>query len=172
MSLEKIILIGSWIAIPLILIFFVPKNKRQDASVSFFFFQSIVWIVDLLIVYFHLVAYPIREFPYATQVNLTFHYLLYPTMAVFFTLYYPLEKSYIQRIMYSILSAAAVTLFAEIIKNYTRLTDYINWSWYLSFLVLFVQFYLTEKFYLWIKRDFKESIAEPPIENNRGKQKI
>lgn len=94
MSLERMILIITWVSIVLLLLLLVPKDKRRDAFFIFLTGQVISWSVSHIFVELQWLENPIREFNKASGSNFTFNYALYPTFHVIYCLYFPRKKTY------------------------------------------------------------------------------
>jgi len=152
MNKEIIILIASWITIIISLILFVPKDKLRQASVIFFFKQLMTWLIGLLVAQYKLIEYPVREFAYATRTSFTFEYFIYPSLCVLFNLHFPEEKSYIRQFLYYCYFCTAMTVFEVLCEKYTNVIKYIHWTWYLSWITLFITFYLSRQYYRWFFR--------------------
>jgi len=144
MLAETIIEISSLFVSAALLLIFVPKNKIREASVIFCFKQLITWLLGLFVAEFNLIEYPVRLFANATKASFTFEYFVYPSICVIFNLYYPERKSLFKRILYYFIYTAAITVFEVILEKYTQNIKYINWTWYYTFLSVYLTFFCQE----------------------------
>ena len=149
MNIEYIILVTSWIVIIGLLIKYIPKNKLREAQVAFFIKQSITWFFGLLVVEFRLIEYPVRFFSYANRASFTFEFLIFPALCAIFNVNYPEKKTTLHQFIYYIYYCAGITVVESILEKYTNVITYINWSEFLTFVTLYLTFYITRKYYEW-----------------------
>lgn len=131
------------------LILFIPKNKFREAQVIFFFKQLMTWVLGLTVAQLRLIEYPVREFAYASKVSFSFEYFIYPAICVVFNLHYPEGKSLIRQFMHFFYFCTVMTIIEVICERYTNILKYIHWTWYATWITLFITFYLSRKYYLW-----------------------
>lgn len=149
MSKEKLILISSWLVTCITLIGLVPKNKIRKAHVAFLFQQVITWLLGLLVVKFNLIRYPERFFKKSNKASFTFEYFIFPSVAVFFNLFYPDNKNATIKFIYYSFYLSLLTgleLFAE---RYTKAIQYINWKWYISTISIGLTLFLSRIYIKW-----------------------
>jgi len=156
MRIEAVILIIAWLITIIGLIIFVPKNKIREAFVIFLFKQVITWIFGLLVVELGLIVYPVRSFAHATWTNFDFEYMIYPATCVIFNLYYPVGKKGFRQFMHYVIYCSAITIIEIFIERYTDILDYIHWNWFVTWITLFITFYISRKFYLWFFKIYKK----------------
>lgn len=149
MNKEIIILSCAWAATVLMLLLFTPKIKLREAIAIFFFKQFLTWLTGLIVAQFGLIEYPIRSFPIATRSSFDFEYFFYPSICVIFNLYYPMRKNKFLQFMHFFYYCSVMTIFEAIVEKYTNIIKYIHWSWYLTWITLFITFFLSNKFYIW-----------------------
>ncbi len=152
MSLESIILIAVWVITFVGLVQLTPRKQIRPAIVIFMFKQMMTWLFGLLVVEYGLISYPVREFDYASKTSFSFEYFIYPAICVVFVLRYPERKSVLHRIGWYILFPTWMTIAEVLIEKYTLLIDYLNWTWYWTWLTLFVTFMINRHFYLWFEK--------------------
>ena len=152
MKKEYEILIIAWLVTIGILFLFVPKNKIREAWLIFFFKQLLTWILGLAVVELGLIEYPVELFPHASQTSFTFEYFIYPSICVIFNLHFPIEKSRVRRILHYVYFCTAITIVEVLVEAYTDIIDYINWTWYITWITLFLTFYVSRIYYLWFFR--------------------
>ena len=149
MSKEVLILLFSWIIVSLMLLIFTPKNKIREAFLIFFFKQLITWFIGLVVVQYGLIEYPVRSFPNATKTSFDFEYFFYPATCVIFNLHFPEQKSNIRKFMHFFYFCSVMTVIEAIVEKYSNVITYIHWTWYITWITLYITFFLSRKFYLW-----------------------
>lgn len=152
MSKEIIILSSAWIVVTLMLFLFIPKNKLREAIAIFFFKQFLTWIIGLTVVQFGLIEYPVRLFANATKSSFSFEYFFYPSICVIFNLHYPERKGRLREFMHFFYFCSIMTFFEVLAEKYTNILEYIHWTWYITWITLYITFYLSRKFYIWYFR--------------------
>lgn len=155
---EKTIEISSWIIVSLLLIKFTPKNKIRETLVVFLFKQALTWIFGLIVVQKNLISYPYRLFfKKENKANFSFEYFIYPGLCALFSLYYPKNKSTFLKTLHYFISTSVIVIFEIIAVKYTKLIKYKKWTWYWSFITIWITDYLTQAFHNWFfKTKFHE----------------
>ncbi|WP_370297714.1 CBO0543 family protein [Ammoniphilus sp. YIM 78166] len=105
MTLERSILVSSWIISIILLKVFVPKKKKREAWLIFLFMQTFNWYFGLVVVEFELIKYPVVLFEAAEKANRTsflFEFMAFPVLCVMFTLYLPKRKPWHRRVLHRI----------------------------------------------------------------------
>lgn len=146
---DKTILYFVWIVTTISLFLFIPKSKIRLALQAFLFKQVLTWPLGLFVVEKGWIQYPIRLFSNANQASFTFEYFFYPIVCAYFNVYFPTNKNLLIRAMYYILFCSSLTLAELFILHQTRLIRYIHWNAYLTWISLFITFYITRKLCLW-----------------------
>jgi hypothetical protein len=149
MLIERIILISAWLVTILLLILFTPRDKIREAHVLFMFKQGLTWISGLFVVEFGMIEYPVREFQIASATSFSFEYFIYPAVCIVFVLRFPEHKTIWHKIGWFVLFPTSITILEVLIERYTKLIDYINWTWYYSWLSMFIFDIMTLNYYLW-----------------------
>lgn len=152
MNTEYTIIAAAWIITIVILVKFVPRNKVRVAHVAFLFKQVITWITGLLTVEFGLLEYPVRLFTYATKTSFTYEYFVYPSICAIFNANYPENKNAFGQFMYYFYYCTTLTVIEVILEKYTFLIKYIHWNWFITWITLFITFYMTRKYCVWFFR--------------------
>jgi hypothetical protein len=153
MTKEKIIEASVWVTMIIALLLFVPKNKLREASSVYTFTLFLGFMFGLFIVQMKWIEYPARIlFRYADRTEFTFEFVLYPTICVLFVLHYPWRKNYITQLGYFVAYSSTMTLVEVLIEHYTQLIHYIKWTWYWKWITIFLTFYLSRLFYVWLFR--------------------
>lgn len=149
MSKEVVILTIAWIVTIIVLVLTIPKNKVREAQVIFFFKQLITWLIGLIVAQLGLIEYPVRLFSYASKASFTFEYFIYPAICVVFNLHYPEGKSLKRQLMHYFSYCSAITIIEVLCERYTNIIKYIHWTWYITWITLFITFFMTRKYYVW-----------------------
>ncbi|SDO32301.1 hypothetical protein SAMN04487897_1124 [Paenibacillus sp. yr247] len=153
MAKEGIIEASVWIIMIIALLVFVPKKKMREASAVYLFKLFLTWGLGLFVVQMKWIEYPDRFiFPYAHKSNFTFEFFVYPSICVLFMLYYPEKKRYITQLGYFAAYCSIMTLLEVLIEHYTQLIHYIKWTWYWTWISLFLTFSLSRIYYIWFFR--------------------
>ena len=149
MNKDVLILVAVWVATIIMLILFIPKNKIREAQLIFLFKQSITWLVGLLVVELRLIEYPVRLFKYVNKTSFTFEYFIYPAISTVFNINYPVGKSNIRKFMHYFSYCTAMTVLEVLCVKYTNIIVYLHWTWYVTWITLFITFFISRKYYLW-----------------------
>jgi hypothetical protein len=153
MSKETLILIVSWGIAIVLLIWKVPRNKIKDAQIVFLFAQSLGWLYVFVQSYFNNLVFPIREFPKATDMLVSLHFIIYPTFCVFFVLYFPETSKKWKIILHYLVFVFLNQSYEMLLERYTKLIDYKHLNALWGFLIKTLVYYCIYRFYRWyIKR--------------------
>lgn len=155
MSKEIIVLIISWIISIVLLVGKVPKNKKRDAQIVFSFAQSVGWLYVFIQSYFNNLVFPFREFPKATDMLFSLHFIIYPTFVVFFILCYPKSSGKWKIFFYYLVWISINQIYESLLEHYTDLIDARNWKWYWGFLTKFFIYYIIYLFYKWFRKGLR-----------------
>jgi len=149
LNLENIIYIMEVIFIIFLLFKFIPKSEVYKAHVAFLSTQVITWLIGLVASEYMLVEYPIRMFSYSNKANFLFEFFLLPCICALFIVNYPEKKSAFSRFMHYFYYCTSLTICEVVEERYTNILKYIHWNWYLSWITLFITFYLARKYCSW-----------------------
>jgi hypothetical protein len=153
MTKERIVETSVWVIMIIALLVFVPKNRMREAWVVYLFKLFLTWGLGLFVVQMKWIAYPVRSiFPYAHRSSFTFEYFVYPAICVLFILYYPEKKNYIRQLGHFVVFCSIMTLLEVLIEHYTQLIQYLKWTWYWTWLSLFLTFLISRLNYVWFFR--------------------
>lgn len=158
MKFEYLLIIGSWIVTIILLIIYIPKDKIREAQVAFFFKQLMTWVLGLAVVELKLIEYPVRLFPYANKTSFTFEYFIYPSICAIFNVHYPINKGHLRKFIYYFFYCTTITIVEITVERYTNIINYINWNWFITWITLYITFYLTRKYYEWFFKLNKKEI--------------
>ncbi|GGD86233.1 CBO0543 family protein [Paenibacillus nasutitermitis] len=147
----------------------VPPERRREAHVIVLFHQLITWILGIFAVEWGLLAYPVRMFHIGSHTSITFEYIAYPVIAVYFNLIYPAGVKALWQTVYYMLVAMAIVVPELWFKNHTELIMYLHWFWYWTWLSVMGTLWMTRMFYTWFFRTTDTGkhrivfIAEEPV---------
>ena len=149
MSVENMIETAVWIIGILLLYFGVPKKKYREAQVSFFIMQTLTWFFGGLVAEFNLVTYPVRFLNHAFRTSFTFEFFAFPVLSVLFNLYFPKNASWKKRGMYIFSFPSIMTFIEVLLEKYTDTIEYINWSWFFSWITILITLCISYLYYKW-----------------------
>lgn len=152
MKKEVVILVISWLLVIILYIAKVPHNVKGKAHISFLFAQALSWVYIFYSVYYKRVEFPFREFPYATKLSFSLHYMIYPAFAMFFELTYPKSKSVARIILHYALFVEITELYAFLIGHYTELAKPLKWG-DLNIMIYAVLLLITHRFVNWFQAE-------------------
>lgn len=149
MNRDILILVAAWVATIIMLILFIPKNKLREAQLIFLFKECITWFLGLLVVELRLIEYPVEFFKYATKTSFTFEFFIYSAICSVFNINYPVGKSNLRKFMHYFYFCTAMTVLEVLCLKYTNIIVYLHWTWYITWITLFLTFFISRKYYLW-----------------------
>lgn len=136
MSVNYIVLILIWVLGILSYILFVPQNRRRRFLFAFLLCQMFTWFSSLVHVKFHLLSFPVREFPKATEMLLTTAFFLYPLLCGFYIIFEP-PRSFMIRAGYLTIWCLIVVILDVAFVKFTNLVVYAHYAWYFTWLNTF-----------------------------------
>ncbi len=145
---EKIALVSAWI-ISAISIWFIPKEKRAQASFIFLMTQFFTWTIGLTVVELGLIQYPVRELSKANATSFSFEYFILPVIIIFFIIHYPDNKPLKAKILYYISFSSSITIVEYFIEKHTLIIKYHSWNWYWTWITITALFYIVMSLYKW-----------------------
>ncbi|MDR6121147.1 hypothetical protein QFZ87_000744 [Bacillus sp. SLBN-46] len=152
MSRDYTVIILIWVIGIIAYLFLTPKNRYRKVLFALILCQAFVWVSSLLHVKYHLLAFPVREFPKATDVLVTTEYFFYPLLSGFYIISEP-KRSPIIRFLYLSLWISGLTVMDVMLEKYTNLIEYVHYAWYLTWLNFFWIFVVTHLIYHWFFKD-------------------
>jgi hypothetical protein len=166
-KVEKTILISSWVVTLLLLILFVPRERVREAQIPFLFKQVITWFFGLFVVEKGLIEYPYRLFfKKSNKSSFTFEYFVYPALCTLFNLYYPEKRNALIKVIYYFFHTSIITFLEIIAVKYTKLIRYKKWTWYWSFITLWITYYISRVYYRWFyKNQFSNALPSSSNQN-------
>jgi hypothetical protein len=154
MTLERLVLIVIWVASFIAVVLYIPRLKRREALIALLTCQAITWVNSMLHEKYGLLAFPVREFPKATNLLFTTEYMMYPLMCAFYYIYEP-KSGKLLRFFYLAGCISFLTVVDVWINTYTDLIAYANYSWYWTWIDFFFIFLLVNVYCKWF---FKQGV--------------
>lgn len=155
MNKEIVIYIIEVILMISLLFMFIPKSKIPKAIMAFLFTQIIAWPLGLIVANYRLIEYPIRLFSYANKAHFTFEFFLFPSISTLFTIKYPEKKNALIRFMYYFYYCTSLTIVEVVQERYTNIIKYIHWTWYVTWITMFITFYTVRELNKWFFKKCK-----------------
>lgn len=106
-------------------IFYIPKEKFRLALLSFLSYQVISWSFSLIFIQIGYIAFPVRDFIYATKINFTIFYLFLPGIFTWFMLLFPNKGSILRKGIHYSIFISIIVWFAYFISVYTDLMKFL-----------------------------------------------
>jgi hypothetical protein len=150
MNFDYAVLLGLWLTIPLLLFFVIPRSRVREYVAVFVFFQSLTWIVSIVLTAFGLLSSPVLEFGKATKINFTMEYLVFPTAALLFHRWYPSSGGVVRQVFHYILSVAGILLFMFVIGRYTNIMKIETGNLIRSSYNFMFELWLCRKYIVWL----------------------
>lgn len=152
MNKEILILLFSWLISILLLVKYIPIERKRNAHITFLFVQAIAWIYEYIQLLLGVIDFPFREFEDATKMSFSLHYLIYPTFGVLFIMLYPLDKKNRRIIIHFLVFALAITAYSFFVQKYSSLFHWESWNVYISFTTNLAILYIIKKFMFWYQK--------------------
>lgn len=155
MNKDILILVCSWIIALFFLVFFVPKKSRKYANITFLFAQAIAWLFEYLQLVFGWIEFPFREFKYATNMSFSLHYMFFPTIGVFFNLWYPVSTKWLIKVGYYLIFSIGISTYILVLGISSDLYKLLAWNWYLGVISDVIILFLIRRFTYWFRKGLK-----------------
>ena len=153
MNKEILILLTSWLISILLLVKYIPKDRKRNAHITFLFVQALAWIYEYIQLLLGVMEFPFREFDDATKMSFSLHYLIFPTFGVFFILLYPSDKKNLRIIIHYLIFAMVITTYSFLVERYSSLFNWKNWNVYISFTNNLAILYIIKRFVFWFQKE-------------------
>lgn len=152
MKQDIVILVNLWLVMIIFIPLLVPKAHFRRYLLASLICQAITWLSIALHVHFNLLAYPVREFPKATDLGFSMPYVIYPIMAGLYIIYEP-RHSFSLRVLYVFLWSCGVAVFHYSMARFTDLLNFVNYHWIFSFGTSVIVLILTSSISRWFFYD-------------------
>lgn len=156
MNINYLYILFAWIITIIALIKFIPKEKIREAQLVFLFKGTLTWALGLIVVYYHLIEYPVRLLPSVSHTSFTFEYLVYPSICAIFNMHFPEKKNRLQRALYYCYYCSGITILEVLVEKYTQIIKYIHWHWYITWITLWITFFISRSYYKWYFKIYKD----------------
>jgi hypothetical protein len=157
MNKELIVLVSLWLAAIGMLIWKTPRHMYREMHLIFLFTQAIGWIYVFIQSKLKNIEFPYREFPYATDMLFSLHYIIYPTINVFYIIWIPSNKGKIIIVLYTGIFIVLHQLFEFLLERNTDLIENIDWHWYDGILTKLIIYLFILWFYKWYRRGMRRN---------------
>jgi len=154
MDIERNLLLLFWFVCITTIYFLVPRAKAHEFVLCFLACQAVVWTVEMLLVHFDLVAYPLREFPKASDLNITFKLVWTPVASGLYYIYRS-RSNKLPKCFYFAAWISLLTLIDGLLAANTDLVDYVHFHWSLMAIVLSIIFLSVHGLASWFFRNRK-----------------
>lgn len=150
MSFDYYVIILLWMVFPIILWKVTPRNRLREAIASFLFFHTLTWLFSMGLTYAGLLESPIRLFKYATKINFTMEYLVFPTFAVMSQMRFPKDANFSRRLLHYLFWVGSILSFMFVIGTFTNIMD-VKWDNLVrSFFNFLIELWLCRYYVLWL----------------------
>lgn len=141
-----------WAAVLIVIFIYIRNSNKRLAQITFLFSQSVAWIYEFIQIKLHLVEFPYREFPYATKLSFTLHYLLFPTIGLLFILYYPKDGRFSKIVFHFFFFSLIAPTCSGIVERTTSLIEYHHWNWAFGFAASITMLAILRAFTFWFEK--------------------
>ncbi|RAU99536.1 CBO0543 family protein [Paenibacillus sp. YN15] len=152
MTKERLILITVWIIVIAAMLLLLRRNNWRRFAAAHLMAQNLTWINGLIHCQLGVYAYPVREFPKATDMGFTMQYLFYPTLCGFCILFEP-NGGLAKKILYILCLPTATVIFRMLLMRYTRLIVAADYHILQDWVTLLILFLISRAVTNWIFRD-------------------
>lgn len=152
MSFDYIIVTFVWIIGFFIFVFFTPKHHKRKMIIAALLFQSFTWLNSLIHLELELIAFPIREFPEASDVLFATEYFLYPILYGLYIMHEP-KRNFSIQFIYLLAVVSGFVGIELVFVHFTNLVVYIHYAWYLEWSAFFIMFVLSNCVYRWFHNE-------------------
>jgi hypothetical protein len=160
MSVDIIVILLLWIILPLTLIVIIPRHRIRESVAAFLLFQTLTWVFSIGLSYFGFLASPVRLFENATNISFTSEYLVFPTAAVLFQLWYPNGSRKIRRAFHYVLSVGGILLFMCLLGSFTNIMTVKLDNLIRSAFNFTIELWLCRRYMVWL---MKKTILKRPV---------
>jgi hypothetical protein len=148
MRIEWWIIISVYLIATVILLF-IPKKRFRLAIFALLCKQVITYFIGLVVVELGLLEYPVRCFESVNRTSFLYEYYAYPVVCAAFNAWYPNNRRPLFRFGYYVGYCSVLTMGEVIIEKHTQLIKYIHWEWYITWITLFITFYIVRLLCVW-----------------------
>ncbi|ALC91644.1 hypothetical protein AM500_19030 [Bacillus sp. FJAT-18017] len=156
MSRELFILVFIWM-VSIIILLWISKDRLRLTQITILFSGTLSWILVFLLVYFHIVRYPYREFKIATKMGFSHYYVLFPIIAAVFIHFYPKQPGKVKMLLYYLTFSIAIPTIYVVEEKVSNLILFLNYNWGLHVIANLMLFYIVKKFVFWFQKGLAES---------------
>ncbi|MEF2967321.1 CBO0543 family protein [Paenibacillus sp. M1] len=148
MRVEYWILLSVY-AVAIGILCFVPKRKIRLGVVAFLTEHVITFLIGLVVVELDLIEYPVRLFASVNRTSFTYEQFALPVVSALFMVWYPNDRSKLHQFGYYAAYCSVLTVLEVVLETYTDLIEYIHWEGYVTWITLWISFYITRRLCVW-----------------------
>lgn len=152
MSFDYILLTFVWIIGFILFVLFTPKQYKRKMILAALVFQSFAWLNALIHLELKLIAFPIREFPEASNILFATEYFLYPILYGLYIIHQP-KKHFAIRFIFLLAVVSGLVAIELVFVHFSHLVVYINYAWYFEWVTFFIMFVLANYVYYWFDNE-------------------
>ncbi|MGO4276587.1 CBO0543 family protein, partial [Paenibacillus sp. TAF58] len=134
--MDMVILYSAWIVTAVLLLIFIKRNDLIKAQVSFLFMQIPDWLFGAWVVKKGFIEYPVGLLKMVYKSSFTFEFFVFPAVSAIFNVHFPKDKSWFVKTIYTLSFPTVITIIEVNLVKYTQLINYLNWTWYWSFITI------------------------------------
>lgn len=110
----------------------------------------LTWLFSIGLTYFGLLEAPVRLFKHATKINFTMEYMVFPTAAVLFQLYFPSGVSIIRRFVHYLIWVGIILFVMYLLGTFTTIMTVKIDNLIRSFFNFMIELWLCRRYVLWM----------------------
>ncbi|WP_123042538.1 CBO0543 family protein [Cohnella candidum] len=148
MNLEQNLLLVIWVFSLLAILFGVPYGRRHSFVIAFITAQGLDWLAEILLLQYHVLSFPIREFPKASDMSISLMILYEPLCCAAYVIYEP-RKSWPIRALYLAFWVNVMTWTDIAISHFSQLQDHKSYYWLVAELVFGAELVVTNAVVRW-----------------------
>ncbi|WP_369679962.1 CBO0543 family protein [Bacillus sp. FJAT-45066] len=122
----------------------------REVVATFLFFQMLTWLFSIGLTNAGLLEAPVRFFKDATTINFTMEYLAFPTAAVLFQLYFPINAKFLRRLVHYLLWVGVILSFMILIGTFTNIMNIKIDNLIRSFFNFTIELWLCRRYVVWL----------------------
>lgn len=150
MNFNYFVLFCFWFICPIVLWNLIPRNRLREALAALMIFQMLTWLFSFGLTFAGLLEAPVRIFKHATEISFTMEYVVFPTVAVFFQLYFPKNANILRRILHYLLWVGIILSLMLAIGTFTDIMVVKIDIMIRSFFNFIIELWLCRQYVLWV----------------------
>lgn len=111
--------------ISLLSLLLVPRNSIHTAVMAYITFKTTTWVWVIINVQYDQFAFPVHVFKNSTSVGIITQFILFPTIFMWFYLFFPKKKSWVHKVYYYLFFVIGIQLFSIYTIAFTSLMTFV-----------------------------------------------